>query len=123
MFLRSSINTSRMQAAKSPDRATPHRDSPMLDLRSVRRTTCVTLGVLAAAAAQAAAQDNGGTPMVPTGTVAGVKVGGSANMHLVAHVPLGGFFRVADGDIEQELARPYAYIAQTRDQIGFAIID
>ena len=58
-------------------------------------------------------------PGIPTGVVSGVKVGGSSNMHLIAHVPLGGYFRVADGDIEQELSRPYAYVAQTRDQIGF----
>ena len=43
------------------------------------------------------------------------KVGGSSNIHLVAHVPLGGYFRVADGDLEQELRAPYAYVAQTRD--------
>jgi len=33
------------------------------------------------------------------------KVGGSSNVHLVAHVPLGGFGGVADADIEQELSR------------------
>jgi hypothetical protein len=51
------------------------------------------------------------------------KVGGSPNVHLVAHVPLGGYFRVADADLEQELSRPYAYVGQIRDRPGFSIID
>ena len=51
------------------------------------------------------------------------KVGGSANVHLVAHVPLGGYFRVTDADLEQELSRPYAYVAQSRERAGFSIVD
>ena len=72
---------------------------------------------------RAVAQDGASGADVPTSIVPNVKTGGSSNIHVIAHVPLGGFFRVADGDIEQELSRPYAYIAQTRDQIGFTIID
>jgi hypothetical protein len=74
-------------------------------------------------ASPASAQDASGQPPVSSGNLPNGKVGGSANMHLIAHVPLGGFFRVADGDIEQELSRPYAYIAQTRDRIGFTILN
>ena len=51
------------------------------------------------------------------------KVGGSNNVHLLSHVPLGGYFRVADADLEQEMSRPYAYVGQIRDRPGFAIID
>ncbi len=51
------------------------------------------------------------------------KVGGSSNIHLVGHVPLGGYFRVADADLEQELTRPYAYVAQMREHTGLSIID
>jgi hypothetical protein len=51
------------------------------------------------------------------------KVGGSPNVHLIAHVPLGGYFRVADADLEQEMSRPYAYVGQIRDRPGFSIID
>ena len=36
---------------------------------------------------------------------------GSSNIHIVAHVLLGGWLRTADLDIEQELSRPYAYVA------------
>ncbi len=35
---------------------------------------------------------------------------GSDNMEVVAHLPLGPRLSVADIDIEQELARPYAYV-------------
>ncbi len=51
------------------------------------------------------------------------KVGGSNNMDIQSHLPLGGFFRVTDVEIEQELSRPYAYVSQTRDRAGFSIID
>jgi hypothetical protein len=51
------------------------------------------------------------------------KVGGSNNVKLLSHVPLGGYFRVADADLEQEMSRPYAYVGQIRDRPGFTIID
>ena len=35
----------------------------------------------------------------------------SANVKLVAHVPLAGWDAVSDIEIEQELSRPYAYVA------------
>ena len=35
----------------------------------------------------------------------------SANVKLVAHVPVAGWISVSDVEIEQELSRPYAYIA------------
>src|SRR4051812_27369692 len=36
----------------------------------------------------------------------------STNMKLMSHVPLGAALSVADIEIEQELSRPYAYIAR-----------
>ncbi|MBI4503572.1 MAG: hypothetical protein HY700_20720 [Gemmatimonadetes bacterium] len=36
---------------------------------------------------------------------------GSRNVKIAAHVPVGGWLRAADVEIEQELSRPYAYIA------------
>src|SRR5579871_343311 len=72
----------------------------------------------AAALAQDASAASQTMQTLPTG-----KIGGSANMHLVAHVPLGGKFRVTDADLEQELSRPYAYLGGQRDQIGLAVID
>ncbi len=50
------------------------------------------------------------------------KVGGTANIHVLSHIPLGGYFRVMDVDVEQELNRPYAYVSQSRDRQGFTII-
>ena len=37
---------------------------------------------------------------------------GSTNVHIVAHLPLGGPFTVSDVEIEQELSRPFAYVAR-----------
>jgi len=50
------------------------------------------------------------------------KVGGSPNLKLLAHIPLGGFFRTMDNEIEQDPNRPYAYVSQSRDRQGFSII-
>src|SRR3989338_6162394 len=36
---------------------------------------------------------------------------GSSNVKLATHVPVGGWLRAGDVEIEQELSRPYAYIA------------
>jgi hypothetical protein len=60
-------------------------------------------------------------PVAAPGVITGVKQGGSPNVHVVCHVPLGGFFRVMDNEIEQD--RPYAYVSQARDRPGFSIID
>src|SRR5579862_5227681 len=51
-----------------------------------------------------------------------IKTGGSSNIHLLAHIPLGGFFRVMDDELEQEPGRPYAYVSQAHDRPGFTII-
>ena len=53
----------------------------------------------------------------------GPKIGGSVNVDIASHVPLGGFFRVTDVEIEQEMSRPYVYVSQTRERAGFSIID
>ena len=79
------------------------------------------MGGLCAVAASAVAIMVGGAQVPgqtsatagPTDQSLPTKTGGSANVHLVAHVPLGGTFRTADADLEQELSRPYAYVAQT----------
>ena len=51
-----------------------------------------------------------------------MKLGGSPNVKVLGHIPLGGFFRVMDNEIEQEPNRPYTYVAQSRDRQGFTII-
>jgi len=50
-------------------------------------------------------------------------MGGSANVHVLGHLPLGGFFRVADVALDQEGGRPFAYAAQSLDRTGFTVID
>jgi hypothetical protein len=77
--------------------------------------------LLMLAGGAARGQDSQAPP--PSGANLPEKVGGSTNVHLVAHVPLGGPFRTADADLEQELSRPYAYFAQRRDRPGFSILD
>lgn len=50
------------------------------------------------------------------------KVGGSPNIKVLAHIPLGGYFRVMDNEIEQEPSRPYTYVSQSWERAGFTII-
>jgi hypothetical protein len=50
------------------------------------------------------------------------KIGGSRNIEVLSHIPLGGFFKVADIEIEQEMERPYVYVSQMLVH-GFTIID
>ena len=50
------------------------------------------------------------------------KVGGSPTIKLLAHIPLGGYFRVMDNEIEQDVSRPYTYVSQSWDRAGFSII-
>jgi hypothetical protein len=47
----------------------------------------------------------------------------SANMHVVAHVPLGDTLKVADVELEQEMTRPYAYVSRMGNPYGFDVID
>jgi len=80
-----------------------------------------TLGAPTRAAAQAAP---GLATEAPPGLLPGVKIGGSPNIHLVGHVPLGGYSAVDDDEIEQDPTRPYAYVSIGDVQRpGFAIID
>jgi hypothetical protein len=46
----------------------------------------------------------------------------SPNVHVVAHVPSGGHYTIGDIEIEQELARPYAYVTRLFEH-GFDVID
>ena len=52
---------------------------------------------------------------------------GSDNIEVLGHLPLGPHNNLADMDIEQELSRPYAYVARARydglGDVGLAIID
>ncbi|MBI4501251.1 MAG: hypothetical protein HY700_08835 [Gemmatimonadetes bacterium] len=47
---------------------------------------------------------------------------GSSNMHVLAHLNDGSNYRIGDVEVEQELSRPYAYIATRKDYAGFDII-
>ncbi|MEE9579638.1 MAG: hypothetical protein V3W24_08640, partial [Gemmatimonadota bacterium] len=47
---------------------------------------------------------------------------GTPNIEVLAHVPLGGPTTVSDLEIEQELARPFAYVSR-REDFGFTAID
>jgi hypothetical protein len=52
---------------------------------------------------------------------------GSDNIEVLGHLPLGPDENLADMDIEQELSRPYAYVARARyagtGPVGMAIVD
>src|SRR6185312_10129569 len=94
---------------------------PRSGAQAKRRGICFSvLPALAAAVLATAAR----AQTSPVGTILpGVKMGGSANVRVLGHLPLGGFFRVADVALEQELGRPFAYAAQSLDRSGFTAID
>jgi hypothetical protein len=52
----------------------------------------------------------------------GQKFGNSSNIKLMTHIQLAEYGAVTDIKIEQELSRPYVYVARRFDQPGFAII-
>ncbi len=85
--------------------------------KTVAATGVAALTALAVAAAPTAAQQSFAPGVLP-----GVKYGGSSNIKVLGHIPLGGYFRVMDNEIEQELSRPYVYVSQSRDRQGFSII-
>ncbi len=54
------------------------------------------------------------------------KVGGSDNIHMLSHIPLGDFFAAADIEMEQDPARPYVYVSNMTfapGGAGFTIVD
>ena len=88
--------------------------------RSRERTVLLfSIFMLAALPSAVHAQDGWAAP----GQRKGAKVGGSPNIDVLSHLPLGGFFRVTDIEMEQEMSRPYVYVAQSRERAGFSIID
>jgi len=94
---------------------------PRSGARASRRGIC-TLALSALAAAVFATAAGAQTSAVGT-ILPGVKMGGSANVRVLGHLPLGGFFRVADVALEQETGRPFVYAAQSLDRSGFTAID
>lgn len=48
---------------------------------------------------------------------------GSANIEVLSHIPLGAAGTISDIEIEQELSRPFAYVARRNGVIGFDVID
>ncbi len=47
---------------------------------------------------------------------------GSSNIQVLSHIPLGGFTRVTDVEIEQEPSRPFAYVGKRWQPSGFDVI-
>jgi hypothetical protein len=73
----------------------------MTTMLAPRASTAALAGLLLLPAV-ASAQDVPWTPMSP----------GSDNIEVLGHLPLGPRLSVADMDVEQEMDRPYAYIAR-----------
>ena len=74
----------------------------MTTTTSVPATCRTALAALLLLPAATAAQDVPWTPMSP----------GSDNIEVLGHLPLGPRLSVADMDVEQEMDRPYAYVAR-----------
>jgi len=47
---------------------------------------------------------------------------GTPNIHVLSHVPLGGFLHVADVEIEQEESRPFVYVSKRFHPTGFDVV-
>src|SRR6185436_8750807 len=58
-----------------------------------------------------------GTPYNPMRSLKDPHIGGSSNIHVVGHLPLGYYRTTADIEMEQELSRPYVYMPR-RDALG-----
>ena len=54
--------------------------------------------------------------------IPGQKVGGSRNIKVLGHLPLDSAYKTADITIEQELSRPYVYVAHRLIPSGVEII-
>ncbi len=48
---------------------------------------------------------------------------GSPNIRVLSHIPLGAPWSVSDIELEQDLTRPFAYVARRVAEIGFDVID
>jgi hypothetical protein len=57
-----------------------------------------------------------------TDVIPGQKVGGSRNIKVLGHLPLDSAYKTADITIEQELSRPYVYVAHRLIPSGIEII-
>src|SRR5262245_885199 len=68
-----------------------------------------------------------GAPVVaqapPTPVIPGVKTGGSRNIDVLVHLQLDSIAKTADITIEQELSRPYVYVARRLKPSGVDIIN
>ena len=89
---------------------------------TVMGTLVISLLLASAAAANAQAD--------PSRSLRQPHVGGTPNLTVLRHIPLGGWSQVIGVEIEQELSRPYAYVSRddwagdvTRSSKGMDIID
>ncbi len=84
---------------------------------AARALSLVALAALVGSSAAAAQQAPPWTPLNR----------GSDNIEVLGHLPLGPDENLADMDVEQELSRPYAYVARARyaglGPVGMAIVD
>jgi hypothetical protein len=77
-------------------------------------------GAALAAQQSAGAPTPGGSDQLPHVFAPGAER--SANMKLVAHIPLGPRNSVSDIEVEHEAARPYVYVSRRLPQAGFDLI-
>jgi len=90
-------------------------------MRRALRTVATLAAVALVAGAPRAALAQDAHPDM--GLQDGPKVGGSPNIHMLSHVPLGGYFAVADIEMEQDPARPYVYVSKMNSSPGGAGTD
>lgn len=121
------ISEARFTHVGPPSFATPQTDLPTTLLAALPASLFVTLLVTLLSALPLSAQ-GGQNPgpwpisMGRPGDGLGPGAQGTSNIHVLSHVPLGGYLHVADVEIEQEESRPFAYVSRRFDPTGFDII-
>ncbi len=125
------ISEARFTHVGPPSFATPLTDRPATLLAALPAslflpllvTLLVTLLTTVPLAAQGG-QNPGPWPisMGRPGDGLGPGAQGTSNIHVLSHVPLGGYLHVADVELEQEESRPFAYVSRRFDPTGFDII-
>ena len=47
---------------------------------------------------------------------------GSSNIHVLAHLPLGPKYSIADMEIDQDMSRPFAFVSRRVEEIGYDVL-
>ncbi|MDX1429625.1 MAG: hypothetical protein R3282_05020, partial [Rhodothermales bacterium] len=92
-----------------------------MKFRDLSMTRLVSVALLSTLCGVAAGQAPKGLVHPPHPPPPGEQ--GSPNIQVLSHIPLGAPHSVSDIEIEQDVKRPFAYVARRLSEIGFDVID